>query len=148
MDTKILAQNKKAYFDYTVKETYEAGLVLTGPEVKSVREGGATLVGAYLTFRDTEAWIAGMQIKPYSHTRSGLQEPDRLKKLLLSKKEINHLAGVAKQKGLTIIPLQIFAKGNLIKIKIGVGVGKKNYDKRAALKKKSIEKRMRSEDTT
>ncbi|PIS20831.1 SsrA-binding protein [candidate division WWE3 bacterium CG08_land_8_20_14_0_20_43_13] len=143
MEQKILAQNKKAYFDYSIGDTYIAGLVLFGPEVKSAREGGAKIVGAYLSFSQNEAFILGLHIRPYSHTRYELNDPDRPKKLLLNAKEIKKLNGVASRKGVSIIPLELFAQGRLLKLKIGIGVGKKNYDKREALKKKSVEKRLR-----
>lgn len=138
------AVNKKARHDYEILETYEAGLMLTGQEVKSVRSGQMKLLGAYVTFHDTGAYLLNAHIPKYKFTGhlEGYQ-PDRSRKLLLKEKEITYLRGKLAEKGLTIIPLSVYTKGQRIKVEIGVGRGKKAFDKRENLKKRDTEREMR-----
>ena len=133
-DEKTIAVNRKARHDYEIGETYEAGLVLTGPEIKSIRAGRVNLRDSYVVIKDGEAWGYNMHISPYKH--AGTHEPldpKRPRKLLLHKHEIGRLAGKVAAKGVTIIPLRLYLKRNLAKLEIAVARGKKKYDKRAAL---------------
>ncbi len=142
----ILAENKKAYFNYTVLESIEAGLVLTGPEVKSIRKGQIDLKGSYVTIdSQSEAWLVNVYIAPYQPAKSAQKkyEPNHARKLLLNKKEISYLLGKEKERGLAIVPLKLFIKNNFIKLDIGIVRGKKQFDKRETLKKKEFEKRKR-----
>ena len=132
-----LAQNKKAFHDYAVLEKYEAGIVLTGPEIKSVKSGGANLKGSYITIKNGEVWTQNMHISPYKYAPDQDFNPLRNRKLLLKKKEIEKIASLEKEKGITIIPLNIHLKNNFAKLDIGICKGKKNYDKRDDLRKKS-----------
>lgn len=138
-----LVQNKKAYHDYHVLEKLEAGMVLSGAEVKSVKNGQMNLKGSYVSFnRENEAWMIGCHIAPYKHAttiRAG-SNPSRPRKLLLHKKEIIYLESKNREPGLTILPLSIYTKGNLIKAEIGVVRGKKKFDKREQIKKRDIER--------
>lgn len=131
-----LAVNKKATFEYEILEKLEAGLMLTGAEVKSVRNGNIKLLGAYVTFHGTSANLLNAHISPYKYAQNEEYEPTRSRRLLLKQKEINYLRGKLSEKGLTIIPLSVYTKGNLIKIEIGVGRGKKTFDKRESVKKR------------
>lgn len=131
-----LAVNKKATFEYEILEKLEAGLMLTGAEVKSVRNGNIKLLGAYVTFHGTSANLLNAHISPYKYAQNEEYEPTRSRRLLLKQKEINYLRGKLSEKGLTIIPLSVYTKGNLIKIEIGVGRGKKSFDKRESVKKR------------
>ena len=140
-----LAQNKYAKFQYEIQETIEAGIELLGTEVKSIRNGKANLRDGYCTFRDDEILLKNVHISP--HKNVGIyfnHDPLRERKLLLHKKEILKLKNNVEKKGLTIIPLSIYLKGSWIKLKIGVGRGKKLHDKRQAAKQKTIKKEMRS----
>ena len=130
-----LAENKKAYFDYEILETFEAGLVLEGHEVKSMKLGRASIQGAYAIIRGNEAYILGMHVPPYqeANTPSGY-DPDRTRKLLLMRKEINHLIGKTVEKGLTLVPLKVYTEHGLCKILLGLGKGKKKTDKRQTIK--------------
>lgn len=144
----ILATNKKAYFDYEALETIEAGVVLTGPEVKSVKKGQINLVGSYVTIdKDGVPWLINVNIAPYPPAWQIQQayNPTRSRKLLLKKKEIDSLIGKSKMRGLTIIPLKCILKGGLIKIEIGLCRGKKKWDKREQIKKREIKRKMRQE---
>ena len=142
---KALAQNKYARFQYEIIDTIEAGIVLLGTEVKSIRNGKANLRDGYCTFRESEILLKNVHISP--HKNVGIyfnHDPLRERKLLLHKKEILKLKNNVEKKGLTIIPLSIYLKGSWIKLKIGVGRGKKLHDKRQAAKQKTIKKEMRS----
>lgn len=135
----ILATNKKVYFDYEVLEAYEAGLVLTGPEVKSAKKGQINLAGGYVTIDSSGApWLINVNIAPYppAWQIQHNYQPDRSRKLLLKKKEVFSLVGKSHTKGLTMIPLKVFTKGGLIKIEIGLCRGKKKFDKREDIKKR------------
>lgn len=147
---KILALNKKASFDYQILETYEAGIVLFGYEVKSLRDGQANLKGAYITFKEdnknrTEAFLVNAYISKYK--LAGKREeynPERPRKILLKRKELDHLVGKKQEKGLTVIPIKLYTKSSFIKLEIAVVKGKKAFDKREDSKKKDIEKHIRT----
>jgi SsrA-binding protein len=139
----IYSTNKRASFDYTILKTYEAGLVLTGQEVKSVRAGHAKLAGAFVTFHGANALLTNAHIPKYSHTGTLPDyDPTHSRKLLLSKKEIDSLRGKSGEAGLTIIPLSLYTKGRYIKVEIGVAKGKKTYDKRETIKKREVKREM------
>lgn len=133
------AENKKARFDYEILETYEAGLVLAGQEVKAIRTGHISLKGAFITFHGNDAMITNAHISKYKYAGRLLDyEPERSRKILLKKREINYLRGKAQEKGLTIIPISIYTKGRHIKVEIAVCRGKKKYDKREAIKEREM----------
>ena len=139
-ENKTVAQNKKAYHDYFVIETYEAGLELFGTEVKSVRQGKVNLKDAWCNIVEGEIFANGMHISPYDHGNIFNRDPLRPKKLLMHKKEILKLFGLTKQQGYAIIPLQIYFKQGKAKVQIGLCKGKKLYDKREAAAKKSADR--------
>lgn len=135
----MLIKNKKAYFDYEILATYEAGLVLQGTEVKSIRENkGLSLKEGYVQVKKGEVWLLNVHIAPYSHQDGWKSDEKRPRKLLLNKKEIAKLADQTKEKGLTIVPLEMYFKNGRLKLKIGLARGKKNYDKRETLKTKAV----------
>ncbi len=146
---KTISTNKKAYHDYFVEETLECGIVLAGTEVKSLRRGGVNLKDSYARIVDGEMFICGMHIAPYEHGNIFNRDPLRDRKLLLHKKEITRLLGYVKQKGLTLVPLEIYLSGNRVKLLLGVARGKKNYDKRTDLAEKEtareIDRRLKGE---
>lgn len=126
-----LATNPRAKYDYQILETYEAGLVLTGQEVKSIKTGHISLRGSYVTIKNEEAWLINAQIPPYQPKNVAVDyEPTRSRKLLLHKKEIKSLIGKGKQKGLTLVPLRIYTKKRKIKLGFALGRGKQKIDKR------------------
>ena len=127
---KLIASNKKAFHDYFVLQKFEAGLALTGTEVKSLRAGRANLKDSYVTFKDGEAYLLGAHISPYTHGNLQNHEPERTRKLLLHRREIEKLHVEATEKGLTIVPLRLYFKGGKVKAEIAVVKGKKQYDKR------------------
>ncbi len=129
-----LAVNKKARFDYDILETLEAGLLLQGNEVKSMRNGGAKLEGSFVTLHGTAATVINMHVAPYRYAPSTSYIPDRTRTLLLHDKEISYLRGKIEEDGLTIIPLSLYTKARLIKLEIGIARGKKLRDKRRAIK--------------
>ena len=130
-NTKLIAQNKKAYHDYFVDEEIEAGIELVGTEVKSIRLGRVNLKDSFISCRTGEAILIGMHISPYEHGSFYNHEPLRERRLLLHRREINKLIGVTSQPGCTIIPLRLYFKGQRVKLAVGICRGKKNYDKRA-----------------
>lgn len=133
-DPKDIARNKKAFHDYFVDERFEAGVALTGTEVKSLRENGASLRDTFATIRKDEAWLHGVHIAPYSHGNRSNVEPDRARKLLLHRKEIRYLNGKVRERGLALIPLRMyFNESNRVKVELGLARGKKLYDKRATI---------------
>ncbi len=134
---KEIARNKKAQFEYFILEKYEAGIVLEGSEVKSVRNGGISLAESYVKFIGGELFLINAYIKPYENTAAFVPNARKNRKLLLNKREISQILTKFSEKGLTIIPLRVYLKGNLIKVEIGMCKGKKLYDKRASLKEKS-----------
>ncbi|MDO4479062.1 MAG: SsrA-binding protein SmpB [Lachnospiraceae bacterium] len=133
---KLIANNKKAYHDYFILKQYECGIELVGTEVKSLRMGKCSIKEAYVQIRKGEVYITGMHITPYEKGNLFNRDPLRDRKLLMHKQEIRTLIGKLKEKGLTLVPLQIYFKGSLIKVEIGLARGKKLYDKRDDLKKK------------
>lgn len=141
---KSIASNKEAYHHYFILETYEAGIQLTGTEVKSARDGRVNLKDAYALVRDGEAWLLNAHISPYSHGNRQNHEPTRERRLLLHKKEIIRLQSKIQEKGLTIVPTKLYFKGNLIKCELGIARGKKLYDKRADEAKKTQEREARA----
>ncbi|QTA37118.1 SsrA-binding protein SmpB [Thermosipho ferrireducens] len=141
---KIIAKNKKAYTDYHLLETYEAGIELKGTEVKSLREAGANFKDSFCRIKNGEIFLLNLNIPPYKSGNIFNHDPERPRKLLLHKKEIHRLMGKVKEQGLTIIPTKIyFNNRNLAKVEIAVAKGKKLYDKREEIKKKEINKRMK-----
>lgn len=139
----IEVKNKKAYFDYTILEELEAGIALTGTEIKSIRKGSIDLKDTFVNIKNNEAYILNMYIAKYEEGNIFNHEERRTRKLLLHKKEIKKLKEQIKQEGLTIIPLKLYFKKNKVKILIGICKGKKLYDKRAALKEKDLKKETR-----
>ena len=136
MGTKTVATNKKAYHDYFIQETYEAGISLKGTEVKSLREGKANLKEGYVLIKKSEAFLLNCHISPYSHGNISNHEPLRTRKLLLHKREIERLWGKIRETGLTLIPLKIYFSKGKAKVEIGLGKGKRQYEKRDSIKKK------------
>ncbi|MBI1999564.1 MAG: SsrA-binding protein SmpB [Parcubacteria group bacterium] len=136
-----LIQNKKAYFNYDIEEKLEAGIELHGFEVKALKGGRGSLDGSYVIVRGNEAYIVNMHIPPYQpgNTPAGY-DPYRARKVILHKDEIARLTGIEKEKGLTAVPVSVYNKSGKIKIDIGIGRGKKKYDKRAAIKKRDTER--------
>lgn len=137
---RTLARNKKAYHEYHINDTYEAGISLLGTEVKSIREGRANLKESYVRPRGEELFLIDCHISPYSHGAHNNHEPTRPRRLLLTKREIRRLIGAVSQKGFTIVPLKFYLKGPLIKLEIGLAKGKQLYDKRETKKRKDIER--------
>lgn len=128
---KPLAQNRRASHDYFIEETYEAGMVLTGTEIKSIRAGKVNISDSFATIRNGEAFIHNMHVSPFEQgNRYNPTDPTRARKLLLKKNEINKLLGASKQQGYTLVPLKIYIKNGYAKLLIGLGKGKKQYDKR------------------
>jgi SsrA-binding protein len=145
---KIISQNKKAYHDYAIEETVEAGIQLLGTEVKSLREGKANLKDSYVLIKSEEVFLFNCHISPYSHGNIMNHDPLRTRKLLLKRKEIERMRGKAQQKGYAMIPLKIYFKGSFAKVEIGLAKGKKLYEKRETIKereaKRTIERAMKS----
>ena len=133
---KLVANNKKAYFDYFIEDKWEAGMELYGTEVKSVRMEKASIKESYIKIEKNEVFIYNMHISPYEKGNIFNRDPVRVRKLLLHRSEINKLAGKIVEKGYTIVPLQVYMKNGLVKIEIGLGRGKKLYDKRQDIAKK------------
>lgn len=134
--TKLIANNKKAYFDYFIEDSYEAGIVLHGTEVKSLRMGHCSIKEAFIRPEQGEMYIYQMHISPYEKGNIFNKDPLRTRKLLLHKQEINKILGQVAQKGYTLVPLKVYLKGSLVKIEVGLARGKKLYDKRADIAKK------------
>ena len=132
----MVANNKKAYHDYFIEEKYEAGLELFGTEVKSLRMGKCSIKEAYIDIKNGEAFVRGMNISPYEKGNIFNRDPVRVRKLLMHKQEIRKLDAASEQQGYTIVPLQVYFKNGRAKIEIGLGKGKKLYDKRATISKK------------
>ncbi len=133
---KVIANNKKAYFDYFILEKYEAGVELFGTEVKSIRLGQCSIKESWVRIDKGEIHIMGMHINPYEKGNIFNKDPLRVKKLLMHKQEIRKLKSKLEEQGLTLIPLRVYFKGSLVKVEIGLAKGKKNYDKRESLAKK------------
>ena len=137
---KIVAQNRKAFHDYFVEETFEAGMVLTGTEVKSLRDGKANLKDSYVIIKDSGAFLLNCHISPYTHGNIMNHDPVRTRKLLLHRKEIIRLQGMAAQKGYSLVPLKIYFTESRAKVEIGLVKGKRQYEKRESIKKKEADR--------
>ena len=136
------ARNKKALHDFAIEESYEAGIQLTGPEVKSVREGRANLKESYARVRDGEVFLIGAHISPYENATHRDQRPTRDRKLLLHRKEIDRLIGKTLTEGNTLVPLKLYSKNGVLKLQIGVASRKREYDKRRDIARKTAEREM------
>ena len=139
---RVITVNRQAYHDYFVEETIEAGIVLVGTEVKSVREGRVNLRGSYARISGGEAWLEGAHIAEYEHGTYMNHDPLRRRKLLLHRREINRLMGRIQAKGLTLIPLKLYFKDNHLKAELGLCRGKKLYDKREAIKQRDVQREL------
>jgi len=137
---RVSISNRKARHDYFIIETLEAGIVLKGTEVKSLRQGNANLQDSYADLRNGEVWLEGMHINPYEHGNINNHEPRRKRKLLLQKKQIRKLIGGLKEKGLTLVPLSVYFKGPYAKVELALARGKKSYDKREAVAKRESDR--------
>ena len=140
MSIKIICQNKKAFHEYFIEETYEAGIVLVGTEVKSLRDGKVQLVDSYAVFKGDELFMLNAHISPYSHAARDNHEPTRSRKLLLHKKELHKLQGKINERGFALVPLKLYFSRGRIKAEIALVKGKKLHDKRETLKKKAMKK--------
>ncbi len=140
MEIKPVATNRKAYHEFHILDKYEAGIELTGSEVKSLREGRANLKEGYITVRDREVWAVGIHISLYSHTGYQGHEPVHDRRLLLNRKEIMKIQRLVDQKGMTIVPLRLYFKNGWAKLEIALAKGKHSYDKKEALKAKDIKR--------
>ncbi len=137
---KIITQNRKARFEYTILETYECGIVLAGTEVKSIKNGHVNLKDSYAVIRNGEVFVCGMHVSPYEHGNIFNQDPLRDRKLLLHRSEIRKLIGYVQQKGFTLVPLELYFLRGKVKVLLGVVKGKKLYDKREAIAKKDSQR--------
>lgn len=142
---RVIATNRKAYHDYHLEQTFEAGIALTGSEIKSVRAGRVNLRDSFVQIRNGEAWLVDAHIAQYEQASRENHEPKRDRKLLLHKQEIARLAGRVQEKGYTIVPLRMYLKGNLAKVEIALARGKRLYDKREAIAKRDSEREMERE---
>ena len=147
-DREIVARNKRARHDYHILDSWEAGLVLTGTEVKSLREGKVTLVDAYALVKDGEVFLLNLHISPYEKGNQFNHEPTRTRKLLLHRKEIRRLIGAVERQGLTLIPLELYFRRGVAKVNLALGKGKKLHDKRADERKRTDEREMAREART
>lgn len=136
---KLIAKNPVAKHNYNIENTIEAGIVLTGTEIKSIRNGKVNLKDSYAAIKKGEVFIYSMHISPYEHGNIFNKDPLRDRKLLLNKREINKLVGLIQAKGYTLIPISLYFKGNKVKLELGIGKGKKLYDKRADMAKKEAQ---------
>ncbi len=142
METKLIAKNPTAYHNYNIEDKIEAGIVLSGTEIKSIRAGKVNLKDCYAGFNNGECFIYSMHISPYEHGNIFNKDPLRNRKLLLNKREINKLYGKIKQDGYSLIPISLYFKGSIVKVELGIGKGKKLYDKRQDIAKKDAERRI------
>jgi len=143
---KVVSTNKKAFHDYSIESTIEAGVVLTGPEVKSLRGGRASMRDGYAAIERDEVWLHNVHISPYSHATNISADPLRTRKLLLNRREIKKLTNKVREKGFALIPIRIyFISNGKVKIELGLARGKKMYDKRATLKKKQTDREIERE---
>lgn len=139
----VVVTNRKAFHDYLIQETYEAGIALKGTEVKSLRAGQASLQDCYARVDNGELWLVGMHISPFEKGNINNHDPKRDRKLLLHKSEIRKLIGATSKKGMTLIPLRVYFKNNIAKVEIGVARSKRAYDKREAIKRREVEREVR-----
>lgn len=144
-NTKLIANNKKAYFDYFIEDKYEAGMALHGTEVKSLRMGKCSVKESFIRIENGEMYIYNMHVSPYEKGNIFNKDPLRVRKLLLHKYEINKIAGQLAQKGFTLVPLTVYFKGSLVKMEIGLARGKKLYDKREDIAKKDMKREAEKE---
>ncbi len=144
-DSKVISTNRKAFHDYAILERYEAGLVLRGTEVKSLREAQVNFKDSYATIDNDEAWLVGCYISPYHHGTDANHDPERRRKLLLHKREISRLLGKIAERGLTLIPLRLYFKAGRVKVELGLARGKKLHDKRASLRERESRREMEKE---
>ncbi|MGI6427275.1 MAG: SsrA-binding protein SmpB [Natronincolaceae bacterium] len=142
---KIVSTNKKARHDYFIEETYEAGIALVGTEVKSIRQGKINIKDGYAQVENGEVFLYNVHISPYEQGNIFNRDPLRARKLLLHKNEIRKLIGYVQQKGYTLVPLSFYLKDGLVKVELGVGIGKRKYDKREVIAKKDAERRIERE---
>ncbi|NLC13862.1 MAG: SsrA-binding protein SmpB [Chloroflexi bacterium] len=140
MEIKVVSTNKKARFEFFILETFEAGLVLKGTEIKSVRSGQISLQEAYVRTNGAEIWLIGAHIAPYEHASAFQHDPKRDRKLLMHKKEIRKLYDEVRIKGMTLVPIRVYLKGGRAKLEIGLAKGKKQYDKRESIKERDVER--------
>lgn len=145
MSEKIICKNKKAFHDYFVEESYEAGIALVGTEVKSLRAGKAQLVDSYAVFRGEELFLLNAHISPYSHAAQDNHDPTRSRKLLMHKKELLRLLGKVNVTGLSLVPLKLYFKNGRVKAEIGLVKGKKMHDKREVMKQRAMNKDVEQE---
>ncbi|HLT96333.1 MAG TPA: SsrA-binding protein SmpB [Acidimicrobiia bacterium] len=141
-DVKVIATNRRARFDYDIVDDFEAGLVLTGSEIKSLRAGKANLKDSFGHVRNGEVWLVGAYIAPYSFAREGGHDPERSRKLLLHRHEIDRITGALAEKGLTLVPMRLYLRDGKAKVQIGLGRGKRTVDKRADIRKREHEREM------
>ena len=139
---KIIAKNPTARHNYTITDTFEAGIVLTGTEIKSIRNGKVNLKDTYVNIKNAEVFVYSMHISPYEFGNIYNKDPLRTRKLLLNRREINKLIGMINQKGVSLVPISMYFKGNKVKLEIGIGKGKKLFDKRDDIAKKDAERRI------
>lgn len=142
MSEKLIAQNKKAFHDYHIEERFEAGIVLVGTEVKSLRNGKANFRDSFVLIRDGEAWLNNLHISPYDFGNRANHDPDRVRKLLLHRREIDRLNGRVREQGYTLIPLRLYFRNGMVKVEIGLARGKKQYDKREDIKKRETKREL------
>ena len=140
---RVVATNRKALHEYFILERYEAGIVLKGTEVKSLRQGSANLQDGYALLRSGELWLIGMHINPFDKGNINNHDPLRDRKLLMHKKELLKITGKTSEKGLTLVPLRVYFKKNIVKVELGLAQGKKAYDKRETIKKRDVERQLR-----
>ena len=145
MNTKLIAKNPTAFHNYNIEDKLEVGIVLSGTEIKSIRNGKVNLKDSYSIIKNGEVFVMGLHISPYEHGNIFNKDPLRTRKLLLNKKEINKLFGLIKQKGYSLVPISIYFKGSLVKLELGLGKGKKLYDKREEIAKKEANLRIQKE---
>ena len=142
MNTKLISKNPTAYHNYNIEDTLEAGIVLYGTEIKSIRNGKVNLKDSYANIKNGEVFIYGMHISQYEHGNIFNKDPLRDRKLLLNRREINKLVGLIKQKGYSLVPISLYFKGSIVKVELGIGKGKKLYDKRQELAKKDAQRQI------
>ena len=142
---KVVATNRKAYHDYEILETYEAGIALRGTEVKSLRESQVNFKDCYATIDNNEAWLIGCYISPYHHGTDANHDPERKRKLLLHRREIQRLVGKVAERGLTMIPLRLYFKKGRAKCELGLARGRKLHDKRASIREREAKREMAKE---
>ncbi len=140
---KTLASNRKAYHDYIIEETFEAGIALTGTEIKAIRAGRANLKDGYAAIRDGEVWLLNVHISPWEGGNRENHDPLRARRLLLHRREINRMAQRIAEKGWTLVPLRIYLKNNRAKVELGLARGKKQYDKREAIAQRDSDRELR-----